>query len=315
VNSGQPAVFPEGEVFLTDGGLETTLIFERGLDLPAFASFPLVDRPEGIEELRRYYDPYLALAAERDLGFVIETPTWRASSRWAGELGVEPDRLEELNRQAVGLVREIRDRHAGEVDPILVSGNIGPMDDGYHPSRQVSVEEAEAYHGDQIRTFADAGVDLVTAMTITSAEEGVGIVRAATDSGVPVVISYTVETDGRLPSGESLGDAIERTDELTGAGPVHYMINCAHPTHFDDAVAGGGGWRDRVRGLRCNASMMSHEELDEAEELDDGDPADFGRRQADLRHSLPRVSVLGGCCGTDERHVAELRDAWIAAAD
>jgi S-methylmethionine-dependent homocysteine/selenocysteine methylase len=88
------------------------------------------------------------------------------------------------------------------------------------------------------------------------------------------------------------------------------MINCAHPTHFDDAIEGGAAWARRIRGLRANASTKSHAELDEADELDQGDPDDLGPRYAALREKLPNLNVLGGCCGTDHRHVCAVRDAW-----
>jgi homocysteine S-methyltransferase len=304
----------DGSVTLTDGGLETTLIYQRGLDLPEFAAFPLLDREEGRDELRAYFEPFLALAAERGLGFILEAPTWRASSRWAGQLGIAAADLGRLNRAAIDLLQEIREECRGRPSPILISGCVGSSQDGYQPEEAVAEQESIEYHRPQIETFAEAGADLVTAMTMTSVEEAAGIVLAAKAAAIPVVISFTVETDGRLPSGERLADAIGRTDVLTSAGPAWYMVNCAHPTHFAAVAAEGGPWVERVRGVRANASRMSHEELDAVEELDAGDPADFGASNAELRSALPNVSVLGGCCGTDDRHIAELRDAWLAAA-
>jgi S-methylmethionine-dependent homocysteine/selenocysteine methylase len=300
----------EGDLFLTDGGLETVLIFHQGLDLPAFAAFDLLKDDEGTEVLRRYYGPYLALAADRGLGFVLESPTWRASARWAAELGYSADELESMNRRAIALMEEIRDAHAGSGIPIVISGNIGPQDDGYNPAELLSADAARDYHSAQVDTFADTAADLVSAVTMTYAEEAIGITRAAQAAGIPVVISFTVETDGRLPSGQPLGEAIYQVDVSTDTGPAYYMINCAHPTHFDSVLA--GDWVGRVRGLRANASTRSHAELDEAADLDDGDPADLAARYAALREQLPRLNVLGGCCGTDHRHVAEIRDAWLA---
>lgn len=302
----------DGDLFLTDGGIETVLIFDEGLELPAFAAFALLDDAAGTEQLRRYYAPYLALARERGLGFVLESPTWRASPRWAAELGYDAEQLDGLNRKAIALLEEIRAEHEASAAPLVISGCIGPHDDGYNPSELLSPEAAQAYHATQIETFAGTPADMVTALTMTYAEEAVGIVRAAARAGLPVAISFTVETDGRLPSGQALAAAIEQVDHETGGGPSYYMINCAHPTHFAPVLEDADGWVERIRGLRANASTRSHAELDEAEELDEGDPAGLGAGYADLRERLPRLNVLGGCCGTDHRHVAAVRDAWLA---
>ena len=302
----------EGELFLTDGGLETVLIFHEGIDLPLFAAFDLLKDEEGTETLRRYYEPYLTLARERGLGFVLESPTWRASPRWATEIGYGPDELEALNRKAIALLEEIREAHEDGAPPIVISGCIGPQDDGYNPAELLSPDVAHEYHSVQIGTFADTAADMVAAITMTYVEEALGIAQAAGEFGLPVVISFTVETDGRLPSGQDLGSAIEEVDAGSETPPAYFMVNCAHPTHFEDVLDEAAGWRERIRGLRANASTKSHAELDEATELDDGDPADLGRRYAALRERLPELNVVGGCCGTDHRHVAEIRDAWVS---
>jgi S-methylmethionine-dependent homocysteine/selenocysteine methylase len=296
-------------LFLTDGGIETVLIFHEGIDLPLFAAFDLLKDEEGTERLRRYYKPYVTLARERGVGFVLESPTWRASPRWAGEIGYDAEELDRLNRRAIALLEEIRAEFSDGAAPIVISGCVGPQDDGYNPGELLSADAAQDYHSAQIRTFAGTAADMVTAITMTYAEEAVGIARAAREAGLPVAISFTVETDGRLPSGQPLGDAIELVDAETAGAPAYFMINCAHPTHFEAVLESGNGWRERIRGLRANASRMSHAELDEATELDEGDPADLGARYADLREQLPQLNVLGGCCGTDHRHVAAIRDA------
>jgi S-methylmethionine-dependent homocysteine/selenocysteine methylase len=298
----------KGDLFLTDGGIETSLIFHQGLDLPEFAAFVLLDNEEGLDQLRRYYEPYVSLARENGTGLVLETPTWRASPGWAARLDVSPDKLDWLNRRAVTLMEELR-RSAGD-NPVVISGCVGPEGDGYRPANLLSADAARDYHATQVGTFADTAADMVTALTMTYADEATGVAQAASDAGLPSVISFTLETDGRLPNGQGLGEAIEAVDEATSGAPAYYMINCAHPTHFDDVLGTDEPWRDRILGLRANASMMSHDELDEAEELDDGDPADLGARYAALRPRLPSLNVLGGCCGTDHRHVAAIRDAW-----
>jgi len=304
----------DGELFLTDGGIETTLIFHEGLDLPEFAAFVLLDDDDGVDQLRRYYQPYLALARKGGTGFVLESPTWRANPDWAARIGVSAEKLDALNRRAIELMEELRDADGSGGAPVVISGCVGPQDDGYRPAETMSADAARDYHSMQIGTFADTAADMVTAITMTYPDEAIGVTRAAHDVGLPAAISFTLETDGRLPNGQALGDAIEDVDEATGGEPAYYMINCAHPTHFDAVLTRDGAWRNRIGGLRANASTMSHAELDEAEELDDGDPDDLGARYAALKARLPRLNVLGGCCGTDHRHVAAIRDAWPRAS-
>jgi S-methylmethionine-dependent homocysteine/selenocysteine methylase len=299
-----------GRVFLADGGLETSLIFHCGIDLPLFAAFPLLDDAEGRAALRDYFVPYLEAARERGAGFLLDTATWRANRDWGGQLGYDAAELDRVNREAVAFARELRASVADAPEPILVTGVIGPRGDGYVADTQMSATAAEAYHAAQAGSFAAAGADMIAAITMTYAEEAIGIARAAAALGVPAAISFTVETDGRLPSGQALGDAIEQVDAETLGSPAYFMVNCAHPSHFADVVADGGAWRDRIAGLRANASAMSHEELDEAEELDEGDPRELAAGCAALRASLPNVTVLGGCCGTDQRHVAAVAAAW-----
>ena len=295
-----------GELFLTDGGIETTLIFHEGLDLPYFASFVLLRTPDGVEALRRYYTRYLEIAGETRSGFVLEAPTWRANSDWGTRLGYDADELAEANRQAIALLEELRRRSADNAGPIVISGNIGPRGDGYVADERMSAAEAEHYHSPQIRTFASTNADMVCAMTMTYAEEATGIVRAAANHGMPVAIGFTTETDGRLPSGQPLREAIEAVDAATNSATAYFMVNCAHTEHFRGALRDGEAWTARVRGLRANASRMSHAELDEAEELDDGDPGEFALLYRQLRQRLPQLSVFGGCCGTDHRHIGEV---------
>ena len=301
----------DGGLFVTDGGIETTLIFQHGLDLPAFAAFVLLENDEGTEHLRLYYAPYAILARERGLGFVLESPTWRANPGWAAKIGYSLTQLEALNRKAIALMEELRAEH-GSTSTVVISGCVGPHGDGYAPDTMLSPEAAQDYHSVQLRTFADTAADMVTAITMTYSEEAIGVTRAAQDAGLPVAISFTVETDGRLPSGQGLAGAIAEVDDATGGGPAYYMINCAHPTHFESVLDPASPSIARIRGLRTNASKLSHAELDAAEELDDGDPQELAQRHVELRTLLPNLNVLGGCCGTDHRHVDAICTAWLA---
>ena len=300
-------------LFVTDGGLETELVFHDGIDLPAFAAFPLLDNPDTRARLRRYYDGYLAIARRHGAGFVIETPTWRANPDWAAQLGYSPEQLDAVNRAAVDLAEEVRAAASADGLTAVVSGCVGPRGDGYDPRDAMTADDAERYHAVQIGTFADTTADQVTAITMTNTAEAIGVVRAAAAAGIPAAVSFTVETDGRLPTGQPLHEAIEQVDAETGGSAAYFMVNCAHPTHFSDALDQDGAWRQRLVGLRANASSKSHAELDESTELDEGDPEDLGARHAGLRNRLPAVTVLGGCCGTDARHVAAICAAWSAA--
>lgn len=300
------------DVFLTDGGIETTLVFLEGLDLPYFAAFHLLKDAAGEAALRRYFTDYAALARRHGVGFVLESATWRASADWAAKLGWSADALRDANRRAIAMLHEVRAGHAGPTSPMVVSGCIGPRGDGYDPQAFMSADEAADYHATQATIFRDADADLVTAITMTYPNEAIGVTRAARAAGMPVAISFTVEIDGRLPNGQPLGEGIDEVDAATGAAPAYYMINCAHPAHFADALAPEAPWTRRIRGLRANASTKSHAELDQATELDSGDPADLARRYRTLAARLPNLTVLGGCCGTDQRHVEAIANAWHA---
>ena len=274
--------------FLTDGGIETTLIFNEGLDLPYFAAFHLLKDQQGTEALRKYFRTYAALACRYSVGFIYESPTWRASRDWGMKLGYSDEAMADVNRRAIELGRDFENA--------VISGCVGPRGDGYVPSQMMSADEAEEYHSRQIRVFSETDADLVTAVTMNYVDEAIGIARAAKSAKMPVVISFTVETDGKLPTSQTLTEAIQAVDEATGHAPAYYMVNCAHPTHFENVL------HERIHGVRANASRKSHAELNESTELDIGDPVEFGRDHK----RLPKLNVYGGCCGTDHRHIEEI---------
>lgn len=289
--------------FITDGGLETTLVFHHGYELPEFAAFDLLTHPEGYGVLRDYYRTYIDVAKTGKVGFVLESATWRASRDWGRKLGYSPADIQEVNRKSVALLQELRSESESPATPMVISGNVGPRGDGYQVENKMSIEEARAYHQEQINALSAAAVDLVSAFTINYTEEAIGITQAARNARVPVVISFTLETDGRLPSGQPLGEAISTVDQITGNEPAYYMINCAHPAHFENTLGGNEPWLKRIRALRANASTKSHAELDASTELDAGDPIDLAKRYAELKRRLPHLNIFGGCCGTDHRHV------------
>jgi S-methylmethionine-dependent homocysteine/selenocysteine methylase len=299
----------DGGVFLTDGGLETTLIFHEGWDLPIGEAFILLDSDRGRDALRAYFDRYVPMALAARAGFVLESPTWRATPDWAAKVGYGPDALARVNRAAIDLMAEIRARYETPASPMVISGCIGPRGDGYDPGTLMAPAEAETYHAFQIGIFRETAADFVSAFTMTNSNEARGVAQAAKAADMPCVISFTVETDGNLPTGESLPEAIATVDAATESWPAYYMINCAHPTHFDHVLDTGSAWVKRLRGLRANSSRCSHAELDNSPALDTGDPVQLGTEYAAILRRFPHINVLGGCCGTDHRHVACISEA------
>jgi homocysteine S-methyltransferase len=282
-----------GGPFLTDGGIETVLI-DRGVDLPEFAAFDVLRRPGGEAVLRDYYGPFLAIGREHGTGFVLSAPTWRASPDWAAALGYDEAGLAGALRQAVDLVDRVR-RDEGDGRAIVLEAQVGPRRD--EPGTMTAAV-AERYHAPALRVLADTAVDMVTALTIGDVDEAIGIVRAAAAVHLPVAVSFTVGEDGRLPAGDAVADAIARVDRATEGAPVHFLLNCSQPAAIAAALAAGGPWLARLAGLRPNTTAAP---LDGSPV---GDPVAFGRELHALAARLPRLAVIGGCCGTDERHVA-----------
>jgi S-methylmethionine-dependent homocysteine/selenocysteine methylase len=291
---------------MTDGGLETTLIFLENLELPEFAAVDLLRTRNGRAQLERYYRDYLNLAKRHQIGFILESPTWRASSDWAPKLGFDAQTMDQLNAVSIQMMHELKAEFAADGFEIVVSGCVGPRSDGYQPTMIMDATTASAYHRRQVEVFAKAGVDCVTAITMGYPDEAIGVVTAAAHAGVASVISFTVETDGSLVTGETLEDAIRQVDAATDAAPAYYMINCAHTSHFEAVISNGGDWVQRIKGIRANASRCSHAELDEAEELDAGNVEELAEDYRRLTTRLPHINIVGGCCGTDIRHLEKI---------
>ena len=303
----------DGSVFLMDGGLETTLIFLEGVELPFFAAFPLLLDAAGRCRLESYFEPFIRIARDQKVGFVLDTPTWRANTDWGEKLGYTVEQLLDVNRRAVTWAIDLKGKFASPTTRIVVNGVVGPRGDGYHVDARMTAGEAQTYHNPQIQALGAAGAEMVSAITMNYVGEAIGIVKASQANNIPVVISFTVETDGKLPSGDTLATAIEAVERATDAAPAYYMVNCAHPSHFRDVLSDCASWTNRVRGLRANASAKSHAELDAATELDAGNPQELGQQYHELRRCLPQLSVLGGCCGTDHRHILAICDACVSA--
>ena len=302
----------DGDLFISDGGLETALIYLQGVELPLFAAFPLLDSEKGRAELTCYYTPFLEIAKSRGLGFVLDTPTWRANPDWAAQLGYDLPRLMDLNKRSVAFMRELAVSYVRAGTRIVVSGIVGPRGDGYRPGQLMNIADARAYHAPQVQALKDGGADFVAAVTMNYPAEGAGIALAAKEAGIPSVVSFTLETDGRLATGDELAHAIDIVETATDRSPAYYMINGVHPLHFADRLPEKADWLNRVRGIRANASTRSHAELDAATDLDAGDPRDLAQRYRALRGRFGSINVLGGCCGTDHRHIDAIAEAATA---
>ena len=292
--------------FLTDGGLETDLIFLKNIELPHFAAFPLLDHPKYIKALKKYYVAYLNIAKQNGTGYILESPTWRANKDWGYKLGYNEQDLFKVNQKGIQLLHELKATYKKYVKDIIISGQIGPRGDGYQINGAMTATEAMEYHSFQIAAFKKAEVDMVSALTMTNTEEAIGVVLSAKSYNLPVVISFTVETDGKLPNDDTLQQAIRRVDEVSNNYPIYYMINCAHPSHFIDTLDGNHEWKSRIKGIRANASCKSHQELDESTELDRGNVSELGEWHSKLKSTLPALQVYGGCCGTDASHIASI---------
>lgn len=294
-----------GGLFLTDAGVETDLIFNHGIEIPEFACFTLLQTPAGRTALTRYFEGFLTLAKESGVGFILDSATWKAHRHWAKSLGLDATELRTLNEESMRFIAELRARFASNAQPVVLSAVVGPRGDAYRPEANITVHAAEDYFSEQLGWLAATEADMITALTFNQASEAAGLALAARALRVPLVVSFTVETNGALPNGQSLADAIAWVDDATGGYPAYYMVNCAHPDHFDHVLR-DEPWAKRIRGVRANASRKSHAELDASTALDAGNPQELASQYRQLAERMPWLNVFGGCCGTDLRHVTAI---------
>lgn len=298
-------------LFLTDGGTETWLIHKRGLEVPHFSSFHLLRDRAATEAIRGYYRAFAAIAVDHGTAFIFDSLTYRASRDWGALFGYSREALEDANHACLALYREVASEAGLVDDDVVISGCVGPMRDAYEGNDAPSADAAEAYHRAQIATFRKADVDVVTALSLSSSQEALGIARAGRAAGVPVAISFMVEKDHRLQSGETLHAAIEAVDRATDRAVAYYLINCAHPLDFGPALA-HEPWIERVRGVRANASKHDHAFLSRMDHLDEGDADELAGQYGDLKARFPHMNVFGGCCGTDFHHVRKISEVLRA---
>jgi S-methylmethionine-dependent homocysteine/selenocysteine methylase len=300
-----------GGFFITNGGLETTLVYHKKVELPCFAAFHILKDQTECEWMRNYLRTFVEIAQKYNVGFILESATWRANPDWMRKLGYSDQDVIDVNRKAIELLGDIRKEYETKTLPIVINGCIGPRGDGYYSTAVMSADEAQAYHATQIGVISKTNADMITVLTLNYPDEAIGIARAAKEVGMPIVISFTVETDGKLPTGQTLKEAIELVDEATQNTPAYYMVNCAHPSSFAHTLIPDEPWTRRIHGIKGNASKKSHAELDKSEELDAGNPVEFGEDYRALLYKLKNLNVFGGCCGTDYRHIEEICKACM----
>lgn len=305
MDSPRPLPQLAGKLMSTAGGFETWMQYVDGFTLRHFCGFELLNDPRGVACLRDYHRRVIEAAIENGFGMINEGLHYRASRDWGERTGFSREALEEINLRGIEFYRDFAREYASADTPMLVGGAIGPQGDAYETGHIPDATEAEEYHAEQILTFRKAGADLVTAMTFSNVEEAIGLVRAAISAEMPVVVSFFVARGGRLRAGETLEEAIRRVDAATGNGPQYYMINCTHPTEFEAGLS-PGDWSARLGGFMPNAVAMETLDLCKLGHLEDGDPEELGGQMAGLAQRFPHVTVWGGCCGTDGRHIGQI---------
>lgn len=308
----QHSPFQDGLLYLTEAGTETEVLYKEGYELPHFAMWTLLDNPEAMERIGDMYRRYLDVAAENETGIVLCGFDYRASPDWAALLDVDRDGLREVIHRGIGFLRDVSDPYRDRVPHILLGGSIGPRGDAYSRGEPVTADSAEEYHSFQIACLKEAGADIACAHTFNNIPEAVGVARAARAEGLPLAMYFSLDSSSRLNTGPSLRDAVIETDSQTGNAPLFYGLNCSHPVEFEPALE-PGDWIDRLRSIRPNASKMEKIALCKLGHLEDGDPDELGAQMGDLARRYPHMDIMGGCCGTDERHLSRIAEAVKAA--
>lgn len=308
--------FPEPSntrLYLAEGGQETEIMYRHGHALPHFAMFTLLEKPQAVADMQDMYRRYLDTAASHGFAALIGGLDYRASPDWGDLLGYSREGLADLQLAAIEFLREVAQPYSDQLPDIRIAGCVGPRGDAYSLNQSITAEEAEDYHSVQIATLKQAKVDLVSAMTLNSVAEAVGIARAASTAGLPVCIGFTLDSRSRLQSGPTLREAIEAVDREAGdSKPDFFGINCSHPAEFEPALE-PGDWIQRIRSLRPNAALMDKIELCQLGHLEEGDPRELGELMGDLARRYPHIDIWGGCCGTWDKHLDAIAGNVLAA--
>lgn len=295
--------FLPGLHYLTEGGQETELMYGHGFDLPEFALFPLLDNPAALARLTAMYQAVLDVAVRHEMGVMLGGLDYRASPDWAGKLGIDAAALTDYQRRSIAFLRDVSAPYRDRLPHILISGAVGPQGDAYERNLTVTPQSAEAYHATQMQNLVTSGVDLVQAMTFTSADEAIGLVRAARTHDLPVIMSFMPDASEGRDGQPTLRDMIEKVDAATDRYALFYGINCSHPREFEPLLESGGDWLGRIGMLRPNASSKEKVELCQIGHLERGDPIELAAHMGRLAHSMPHVTAWGGCCGTWDEHL------------
>ncbi|PTU32273.1 homocysteine S-methyltransferase family protein [Stenotrophobium rhamnosiphilum] len=295
-----------GVLYMTEGGQETEIMFKFGHDLPQFAMYSLLDKPQALAELKAMYCRYLDASAKHGFVALMGGLDYRASPDWGSLLGYSREALAETQHRCIDFLRDVAKPYVDQLPGISYVGIVGPRGDAYSLNQTITAESAEDYHSVQLETLSKAGVDLVSAMTFNNIPEAVGLSRAAARVGLPLALSFTLDSTCCLKSGPSLKEAIEAVDTQAGdAKPTFYGINCSHPFEFEPAIE-PGAWFQRVRSLRPNAAKMDKISLCQLGHLEEGDPKELGELMGDIAKRYPHIDIWGGCCGTWETHLDEI---------
>lgn len=296
----------DGRFYLTEGGAETEIMYKWGFELPEFAMFTLLDNPEADEVIRNMYRRYFDVAAAHDTGILAMGHDYRASPDWAQKLGYSAADLTRFQHRTMQFLDDVRAEYADRVSDAYITACIGPRGDAYGTGGDISASEAEDYHAVQLGNLEGTAADMAVAATFNNIPESIGVIRAANRMGIPIGVSLTLTPEGRLRSGPTLREAVETIDEVTGGAAEWFGTNCAHPLEFEPALDDAGPWLDRLRYVRPNAAKMDKLALCELGHLEDGDPVELGEQMGEVARRFPRADILGGCCGTDERHLSEI---------
>jgi S-methylmethionine-dependent homocysteine/selenocysteine methylase len=308
-----PFPAPNSEnVFLTEGGTETEILYRHGFELPEFAMFPLLENPKAVSALQEIYSEQLDVAAQFGLSFMLTGLDYRASPDWGSKLGYSAQGLADANHSSIEFLRDIAKSYKDQIPHLLIGGILGPRGDAYSLNREITAESAEDYHAVQLETLKSAKVDFACAMTFNNIPESVGAARAAAKIGVPLSVSLTLDSTFRLKSGPALGEAIVTIDDQAGdEAPDFYLLNCSHPLEYEPAIK-NEGWIKRLRGVRPNASKMEKLALCKLGHIEDGDPIELGSQIRSLADRYPHMDIFGGCCGTGKTHLLEIAHALHA---
>jgi len=296
----------ENKFYLTEGGSETEILYKWSFELPEFAMFTLLDDPEADNVIRGMFRRYFDVAAEHGTAMLLNGHDYRASPDWGAKLGYSSEDLRNVQHRVIRFLDDLRAEYADRVSDVYIAACIGPRGDAYGTGGDISADESEDYHSVQLHNLDGTAADMAVAATFNNVPEAIGVIRAANSIGIPIGVSLTLTPEGRLRSGPSLREAIETIDEASGGGAVWFGTNCAHPVEFEPALADAGPWLERLRYIRPNAAKMDKIALCSLGHLEDGDPVELGQQMGEVARRFPRVDILGGCCGTDERHLSQI---------